>query len=148
MTVLATGYSRAMPEYDVWSQMKYRCNNKNSSDYKDYGGRGIKVCERWSSFENFLSDMGERPSSKHMLDRKDNDGNYSTSNCRWTDPKTQSRNTRSNVRFSLNGKTMCLADWAKAIGISGQGLGQRLKRGWPLKRALTEPNASQERKRG
>jgi hypothetical protein len=83
------------PEYYVHGVMKQRCQNKNSKDYSQYGGRGISVCESWFSFENFINDMGFRPSSKHSIDRIDPDGNYEPSNCRWTDHTTQMQNRRS-----------------------------------------------------
>ena len=74
--------------------MRQRCKNKNDPHYPDYGGRGITVCERWESFENFLADMGERPSDDLSIDRINNDGNYEPGNCRWTDRFTQARNRR------------------------------------------------------
>src|SRR6266487_1181524 len=84
------------PEYDAWQNMKSRCYDKNRKQYKDYGGRGILVCERWlNSFENFISDMGIKPSAKHSLDRfPDKNGNYEPANCRWANFYEQSRNTR------------------------------------------------------
>ena len=80
--------------YNCWSNLKQRCNNPNNKDYKKYGGRGIKVCDRWlNSFENFLEDMGEAPEGM-SIDRTNNDGNYEPNNCRWTTSETQSRNCR------------------------------------------------------
>jgi hypothetical protein len=87
------GKSRT-PEYLAWQSLNYRCNNPNNASFPDYGGRGISVCERWSDFPNFLSDMGTRPSPLHSLDRIDNDGNYEPSNCRWATAQEQQRNKR------------------------------------------------------
>jgi hypothetical protein len=80
--------------YKTWCGMKKRCGNPNDRSYPDYGGRGIKVCERWQMFENFLADMGERPSDEHQLDRIDNDGNYEPGNVRWATRQLQIRNRR------------------------------------------------------
>lgn len=85
---------KGTPTYKAWKSMRQRCKNKNDPHYPDYGGRGITVCERWESFENFLADMGERPSDDLSIDRINNDGNYEPGNCRWTDRFTQARNRR------------------------------------------------------
>lgn len=83
------------PEYATWKGIKRRCSAPRCKDYKDYGGRGIRVCDRWlNSFENFLADMGRKPSPKHSIDRADNDGNYEPGNCRWATPSEQSKNRR------------------------------------------------------
>ncbi|KIL42064.1 hypothetical protein SD70_02450 [Gordoniibacillus kamchatkensis] len=82
-------------EYATWIRMKERCFNKNNHRFKEYGARGITVCDRWKeSFENFLQDMGKKPSSKHSIDRKNNDGNYEPSNCKWSIQTEQTRNQR------------------------------------------------------
>jgi hypothetical protein len=99
--------------------MKGRCYNKNDQRYKTYGARGIKVCKRWlHSFENFLSDMGRRPSPDHSLDRKNNNRDYKPSNCRWSTDEAQSRNKTNNRWLRCNGKKMVLADWARYFGIN------------------------------
>jgi hypothetical protein len=123
--------------YSSWSNMMTRCNNSTYFRYKDYGGRGIKVCDRWHKFENFLADMGERPEGT-TLDRKDNDGDYCLENCRWATPKEQCNNTRRNVWIKYKGETKNVTQWAKSIGITGALLRQRLTRdGWSIERALT-----------
>lgn len=83
------------PEYSIWMGMIQRCTNSNNMNYKYYGARGIKVCDRWLlSFRNFLADMGSRPSSEHLIDRINNDGNYEPSNCKWNTSKIQNYNRR------------------------------------------------------
>lgn len=86
---------RNSSEYNIWCHMKSRCYNTNVKRYQDWGGRGITVCDRWkNSFENFIQDMGKRPTSFHSIDRKDNNGNYEPSNCRWATKIEQSQNKR------------------------------------------------------
>lgn len=101
-------------EYSTWYDMIHRCENANNKHFKDYGGRGISVCVRWKfSFKNFLADMGPKPSIKHSLDRIDNNGNYESKNCRWATKKQQSRNTRTSIMITLNGKTKSLRQWCE-----------------------------------
>src|SRR5690242_18611490 len=93
MTRLPDG--RRRPTYTVWQQMKRRCTSPKVAEFHRYGGRGIKVCERWLTFANFLADMGERPPGT-TLDRKDNDGHYEPSNCRWVSREANARNRSDN----------------------------------------------------
>lgn len=128
------------PEYAAWSMMKSRCYRKNDISYPRYGALGIKVCDRWlNSFENFLADMGERPSAEHSLDRIDSQGNYGPNNCRWSDITTQDNNRRSNRLVSLNGKTQTVTQWARELGIASNTVFSRLSRGWTDELALTTP---------
>jgi len=107
------------PEYMAWRNMKNRCSCETSNQYKDYGGRGIKVCNRWLRFENFLKDMGEKPSTNHQLDRINNDGNYEPDNCRWTISVTNSRNQRSSRYWFIDGiKYESCYHAAEELGIS------------------------------
>lgn len=120
------------PEYAVWSGAKNRCHCTSNKDFAKYGGRGIQMCERWrSSFENFLADMGRRPSPGHSLDRVDVDGHYAPGNCRWATRSEQQRNKRSNVCITAQGVTRALAEWAEILGVPHETLRQRVLRGWP-----------------
>jgi hypothetical protein len=83
-------------EHRAWARIRRRCNSPTYHNYPDYGGRGIKVCERWDSFENFLADMGPKPTPKHTIERVNNDGNYEPSNCKWATQLEQNRNRRGN----------------------------------------------------
>ncbi len=131
------------PEYSSWKGMIARCTNADRKGYDDYGGRGITVCERWSGengFDNFISDMGPKPSPAHSIDRfPDNDGNYEPGNCRWATEGQQKRNMRSNRMVTFRGKTLCITDWAKEIGIAKETLRARFRKGWSIERALTIP---------
>ena len=130
---------RATKEYRAWNSMHKRCtNNDQDPVFEYYTGRGIKVCDRWWSFENFFEDMGISAEGT-SLDRIDNNGDYEKANCRWADSQTQMRNTRANVYLTFNGETCIVLDWAKRIGISVNTLRCRLKMGWSTERALTEP---------
>src|ERR1035437_10732243 len=101
------------PLYARWGQMRSRCTNPKNTHYVEYGGRGITVCKRWDSFVLFLKDVGEQPTPRHTLDRKDNDGNYEPSNVRWATPRQQAQNTRKNNFITIDGTTKCFAEWAR-----------------------------------
>lgn len=126
--------------YRTWSNIKSRCLNKNTKFYKDYGGRGIKICDRWlNSFENFYEDMGERPSNKHSLDRIDNDGDYCKENCRWATWIQQSRNSRNTRMITYKGETYCLTKWAEMLDIKYSALIYRLNKGWNVEDVFNKP---------
>lgn len=121
------------PEYTVWCQMRYRCTKPEHKNYANYGGRGIKVCERWGSFANFLADMGPRPSLTHTLDRIDNNGPYSPENCRWATPKEQANNRRirqNAARVEYDGKQLTMRELGQATGINHRTLEWRYAQGW------------------
>lgn len=126
---------RATPTYRTWQCMITRCNERYATEYKNYGGRGIKVCKRWKKFENFLKDMGERPSGK-TLDRINNDGNYEPSNCRWATPKEQKRNSRTSRFIVINGEKKTIAEWAEISSISYRTLYDRIRGGVPSNKLL------------
>lgn len=123
-------------EFWIWWSMLKRCGNKSEKAYKDYGGRGITVCERWHEFSNFYTDMGERPSPLHSLDRRDNDGPYSPDNCRWANRGEQSRNKRQTRWITIGSETLCLKDWAARLGISTGSFYYKLRKGMTEKDAL------------
>lgn len=121
--------------------MCQRCDGSLSKGHKSlkyYAERGIVVCERWRSFENFLADMGERPAGTTLDRWPDNDGNYEPGNCRWATAKQQTNNRRSNRWLTFNGRTMTLTGWAREVGIDVMTLKQRLRHHWPIERALQE----------
>ena len=117
--------------YSVWQHMLRRCLDSKDKCYESYAARGITVCKRWLTFENFLADMGERPAGL-SIDRKNNNGNYEPGNCRWATPKEQSRNTRTNRSVTYNGKTQCVSEWAEELGISMNTIKSRIKYKWPI----------------
>lgn len=131
---------RVTSEYRAWCKMKERCNNKKDKCYPNYGGRGIKICDRWEcSFENFLEDMGYKPSSKHSIDRIDVNGDYRPSNCRWATAKEQARNKTNNRVIHYKGKELCSSHWGEVLGMHRSTIEQRLDRGWSVEKALTTP---------
>ena len=129
------------PEYKNWSAMKARCYNPNSAKFTDYGGRGITVCDRWKdSFENFLADMGTRPTPTSEIDRVDSDGNYEPSNCRWASRSRQNRNKRNTIFITVDGETRSLSDWCELRGLNYNTVaGRILQYGWNPVDAITKP---------
>lgn len=122
--------------YRARISMIQRCTKKRHPAYSNYGGRGIKVCRRWlASFQNFLDDMGVAPKG-FELDRINNDGNYKPSNCRWATRRQQATNKRSNHKVTINGETMCVAEWSRRSGVPAWAILRRLRRGWSVKVAV------------
>lgn len=117
-------------EYSAWISIKGRCMCPSHKNYVDYGGRGIKICDKWlNSFENFLADVGESPSKLHWLDRyPNNDGDYEPNNVRWATPAQQTRNRRSNIWIEHNGVKLVLSDWAKELKIDKTNLKKKLSK--------------------
>lgn len=107
-----------LPEYGVWKLMRTRCNNANGKSWKDYGGRGIRICPEWDEFSVFYCDMGSRPSPQHQIDRKNNDGHYCKENCKWSTRAEQMRNYRRNVLVSYRGEVIVLKDLSDRFNVS------------------------------
>lgn len=126
--------------YKTWAAMRSRCNRPKDDSYKDYGGRGIRVCERWNdSFENFYSDMGDRPPGA-CIDRIDNNEGYAPANCRWSTAKEQANNTRRNIFFTYQGKIQTIPQWSEEYGLDRKVLWDRLNTlNWSIEKALTTP---------
>lgn len=125
-------------EYEAWGEMIRRCTKPTHRFYNHYGGRGIKVCDRWkNSFSAFYEDMGPRPVGM-SLDRIDNDGNYEPGNVEWRTAKQQNNNTSRNRFITYEGKTMTISEWADHTGIKYVTLYRRITQGWPLSKALVK----------
>lgn len=118
------------PLYNIWSSMRQRCENPNAHKYRDYGGRGISVCERWSSYEAFAEDMGTRPSMDHSLDRIDNDGNYTPENCKWSTRSEQQLNRRNPCLVEVDGIVYRAYTLAKIAGVKVDTIKVRASKGW------------------
>lgn len=122
--------------YQTWRSIKKRCLLKTSPEFYNYGGRGIKICDRWLSFKYFYEDMGDKPSPRHSIDRIDNNGDYEPNNCRWATQKEQSNNTRVNVFLSYKGKTLTISQWSDATGIPRPTIFWRFNQGWDPEKIL------------
>ena len=138
----AQGRPLHKPTYNSWKSMRARCTNPESPDYALYGGRGIKVCERWLDFEEFAHDMGTRPDGT-SLDRVDTDGNYEPSNCRWSTPLEQANNKRTNVLVEWEGEKMTMAEFGRRIGMD-----RRLVRYYIMVRGMTPDHVITVTKKG
>jgi hypothetical protein len=125
-------------EYGTWEAMKARCNNPKNKKYRLYGGRGIKVCDRWNDFVNFYEDMGLRPEGL-TLERIDSDGNYCPDNCKWATYSEQNRNTTQNHYLTLGETTLTIVGWAERLGWDPAVIHARLKYGWSIEDTLTIP---------
>jgi len=115
-----------------------RCYADNNISYRDYGGRGITVCDKWKKVEGFIEDMGKRPIGK-TLDRIDNDGNYCRENCKWSTPKEQARNRRNSIYIEYNGENLMIAEWAEKVNIKEMTIRSRFSKGWDAEKILTTP---------
>jgi hypothetical protein len=122
--------------HNIWLSMRQRCEDERCKAFEAYGGRGIRVCEEWQKFEQFLVDMGE-PSAGMSIERIDNDKGYAPSNCRWATKREQANNRRSSVLLQFNGKRMTQAAWERELGLSPGRIYDRLYKGWTLERALS-----------
>lgn len=133
------GLSRTR-EHSVWRRINQRCHNPNSKDYRYYGGKGIHMCERWRTFENFLADMGPKPFPKATVERIDGNIGYGPDNCRWASQAEQTLNKSNSVMLTHNGRTQNFMLWCRELGIHPATLENRLHRsGWSVEKALSTP---------
>ena len=137
-------------EYRIWCDMMSRCFNPNVPIFKDYGGRGITVCEEWrgrkfncegrkDGFKNFIQYLGHAPSNIYSIERINNDGNYEPGNVRWATNREQARNRRSNRLLTYNGQTLCLIEWAEKTGVPFEVIRDRLSRNWTPEKIFNTP---------
>lgn len=127
------------PEWLAWKSARERCTRKTHPAYARYGARGISVCKRWESFDNFLANMGPRPSPKHSLERRDNHKGYTPANCVWATQQEQNNNTRANRILTVGEFSQTMAQWARELGGSPSVVANRLLAGWTVEAACTTP---------
>lgn len=126
--------------YIIWGKMKGRCNNPSNSLYKDYGGRGITLCDEWHEFMPFYDwAMANGYQDNLQIDRKDNDKGYSPDNCRWVTSKENCNNRRNNLNITYKGETKTLAQWSECLGINEVTLRSRIRCGWSIEKSFTTP---------
>jgi hypothetical protein len=132
--------------YKVWRGMIQRCTHLQNKDYPSYGGRGITVCNDWLDPNNFIKDMGERPSKLHTIDRIDNNGNYEPNNCRWVLMLTQSHNKRNNRNLTAYGETLCMAEFSRKYNIAQTTIMRRLRNGMTAEQIIQTPIRAHKRR--
>lgn len=128
------------PEYKIWKDMKKRCNNTKSAAYKNYGGRGIKVCNSWENdFMAFYNHIGQRPTPEHTIERINNNMGYFPNNIKWATIKEQNNNSRNNHRIIINGWNLTITQWANFTGINHRTIRSRINSGWSPEKAIFTP---------
>lgn len=128
------------PEYNIWLRIIQRCTNPNNQDFKDYGGRGITICDKWRyDFMAFFNHTGKRPSIKHSIDRINNNSGYKPNNVQWSLPQKQANNKRNNHNIIIHYCTMTMSQWAKFVGMDNATLWNRIKNNWPIEKAVFQP---------
>lgn len=128
--------------YHSWLGMKARCTNPNNPAFKNYGGRGITVCDRWMVFENFHEDMGDRP-GQFTIERIDNDKGYGPDNCEWAPRSKQARNRRNLIMITMDGETHPLSVWVERYGGNYKTIHMRIYKGWDPEKAIKTPDVTQ-----
>jgi hypothetical protein len=140
MSIESEKYKSLKTIRNIWNGMKRRCYDTKDKAFHNYGGRGIKVCDRWHVFENFYNDLGKnRPSAHHSMERINNDMGYSLDNCKWATIREQNRNMRINVMIEYKGKKQLLIDWSRELKISVTTMHERIKRGWSIEESFETP---------
>lgn len=127
------------PTHQSWRAMRRRCNAPQDAAYANYGGRGIRVCDRWATFKNFLADMGLRPNEAHSIERINNDGDYEPGNCKWATDTEQAHNKRNNRLLTVNGITQPITVWARTSPVTSGAILFRLRHGWSPEDAVLLP---------
>lgn len=126
--------------YSSWDSMIGRCFRSSNASYARYGGSGISVCDRWRKFENFLEDMGARPSEGFSIERIDSKSGYCVENCKWATDKEQAQNRESTNWIESGGLRLTASDWARKLGLTRMAVTNRIRRGWSHEMAVTTPS--------
>lgn len=124
--------------------MHQRCTNPKTENYSDYGGRGIVVCERWNTFENFYADMGDKPGEEYTIERRNVNGNYEPNNCYWATMETQANNRRNSVLYNYNGEVGSASEFSRKYNVNLSMLEYRLAHGWSINQAIETPSRKKQ----